>query len=219
MTQAHAQETLDSRLFHLKMWSKSFSLVEEYRRWCLIIVNQTYTPKMKVTNCIWFFSIMNLITPGGSINFLFFRLSLILHSRVFRRSLWLKMEVTSINGKLHVLTVENRLFGGTTHGDTIKPTIVTSVPRKYAKLSWSNSYCWFTGFVITLYLTNKRPIPFHFHTYNFSQKVKLKLIRKKYNPTKVLKYFCFDEIEIHSREMTPSTFPWCSESPDKCNFP
>lgn len=132
MTQAHAQETLDSRLFHLKMWSKSFSLVEEYRRWSLIIVNQTYTPKMKVTNCIWFFSIMNLITPGGSINFLFFRLSLILHSRVFRRSLWVKMEVTSINGKLHVLTVENRLFGGTTHGDTIKPTIVTSVPRKYA---------------------------------------------------------------------------------------
>ena len=177
MTQAHAQETLDSRLFHLKMWSKSFSLVEEYRRWSLIIVNQTYTPKTKVTNCISFFSIMYLITPGGSINFLFFRLGLILHSRVFRRSLWLKTEVTSINGKLHVLTVENRLFGGTTHGDTIKPTIVTSVPRKYAKLSWSNSYCWFTGFVITLYLTNKRLIPFHFHTYNFSQKVKLKLIR------------------------------------------
>ena len=177
MTQAHAQETLDSRLFNLKMWSKSFSLVEEYRRWSLIIANQTYTPKTKVTNCIWFFSIMYLITPGGSINFLFFRLSLILRSRVFRRSLWLKTEVTSINGKLHVLTVENRLFGGTTHGDTIKPAIVTSVTRKYTKLSWPNSYCWFTGFLTTLYLTNKRPIPFHFQTYNISQKVKMKLIR------------------------------------------
>jgi len=83
MTQAHAQETLDSRLFHLNIWSKSFSLVEEYRRWSLIIVNQTYIPKTKVTNCIWFFSIIHLITHGVSINFLFFRLSLILRSRVF----------------------------------------------------------------------------------------------------------------------------------------